>query len=65
MGEKLDVQIPQPHRKSYSDQACFASNSNLYDVCSPNPQGDSTKNKNHPNELYVARSGNKEKIGLD
>jgi len=61
-GKKLDIQIPQPSRKTYSDQVCAASNSNLYDVHFPNPQGDSTKTKNHPKGLPVARRGNKEKM---
>jgi hypothetical protein len=63
VSEKLDVQIPQPSRKTYSDQVFFARNSDLYDVHFPNPQGDTTKNKNRPKGLPVVRSGNKEKMG--
>ena len=62
-GKKLDVQIPQPIQKTYPNQFGFASNPNLYDVYFPNPQGDTTKNKNHPKELPMERSGNKEKMG--
>jgi hypothetical protein len=62
-GEKLDVQIPQPSGETYIDQDGSASNSNLYDVCISHPQRNTTKNKNHPKGLPMARSGNKEKMG--
>jgi hypothetical protein len=62
-GKNLDVQIPQPSGKTYSDQVCFEGNSNLYDVCFPHLQGDTTKNKSHPKGLPMVRSGNKEKMG--
>jgi hypothetical protein len=64
LGKKLDVQIPQPSRKTYPNKVGFSSYPNLYDVSFPSPQGDSTKNKNHTKGIPVARSGNKEKMGI-
>jgi hypothetical protein len=63
-GKRLDVQVPQPSQKTYPNQVSFASYPNFYDVIIPHLQGDYTKNKNHTKGILVARSGNKEKMGI-